>query len=88
MFTNSLHKIIPSLILPRFPWIIDYEISALWDAPHELYTITYYVEPDDDGSFTVNDEMGRVEKLTYDLFKMVGGNSLQTLDEVVFNTRK
>lgn len=83
MLTNSLHKIIPSLILPRFSWISNYEISVLWDVPHELYTITYSVDPDTSG-----DEMNRVEKLTFDLFKMVGGNSLQTLDEVIFIPNK
>jgi hypothetical protein len=77
IFKNSLDKIIQSMVLPQFPWIVDYEI-LMERAEHmdrDYYRINYFVATDDldiDETFTVREDMKVVEELTKSLFKMVG----------------
>ena len=84
MNKNSLHKIIDSFVLPRYPWIEGYHIELYLDVPFEKYNIDYYVKPEEDGSFTVTEEMGKAEKLTEDLFRMLGPEHYQILNEIIF----
>jgi hypothetical protein len=46
--------------------------------------VYYYVRPEDDGSFTVTEEMSEVEELTNTLFRMLGPEIYQSLTEVLF----
>jgi len=82
MNKNSLSKVIESLVLPKYPWIDSYRIS-LYDNM-EKYSVKYYVKPEDDGMFTVTEEMNKVEELTYTLFMMLGPDKGQFLNEVIF----
>jgi hypothetical protein len=84
MNKNALHRIIGSVILPRYPWIEGYSIELYLDAPMEKYTIYYYIKPEDDGDFTVTEEMNEVEKMTEDLFRIIGPDRHQVLQEVLF----
>ena len=73
IFKNSLDKIIQSMVLPQFPWIVDYEI-LMERAEHmdrDYYRINYFIATND-GTFTVTEDMKVVEELTKSLFKMVG----------------
>ena len=83
MNKDSLSKVIESLVLPKYPWIDSFNVS-LFDTPDEKYAVNYYVKPEDDGLFTVTEEMNEVEKLTYSLFIMLGPDNNQTLNEVLF----
>jgi hypothetical protein len=83
MNKDSLSKVIESLVLPKYPWIDSFDVS-LFDTSDEKYAVKYYVMPEDDGSFTVTNEMGEAETLTYDLFKMLGPDYGQFLNEVIF----
>lgn len=92
---NSLDKIIGSFILPKYPWIEDYDINVRTTGYEggafigkvivaEDYIVKYYVKPDDDGDFTVTEEMNEAENLTHTLFRMIGPDKNQYLDEIVF----
>lgn len=85
---EALSKIIESFILPRFGWIVDYKISLYLNAPLEKYTVTYYVEPDEDGMLEVREEMDEVDNLTENFFKMMGPNGNQVLSEVFYVVKK
>jgi hypothetical protein len=84
MNKNSLHKIIDAFVLPKYPWIEGYHIEFYLDAPLEKYNIDYYVKPEEDGLFTVTEEMNEAEKLTDSLFRMLGPEPYQILNEIIF----
>jgi len=84
MNKNSLHKVIDSFVIPKYPWIEGYDIEVYLDAPIEKYSVYYYVRPEDDGDFTVTEEMDEVEKLTETLFRMIGPERNQVFNEVIF----
>lgn len=88
MNQNSLHKVIKSFILPKYDWIVDFKIRMHLNAPREEYTVTYYVEPDEEGMFSVRDEMNEVDNLTLTMFRMVGANYNQILDDVFYVVAK
>ena len=88
MNKDSLHKVIDSFVIPKYPWIEDYRIELHLDAPTERYMVYYYVRPEDDGSFTVTEEMDDVEKLTETLFRILGPERNQVFNEVLFLVKK
>ena len=92
---ESLSKIIYKLILGKYPWIKDFEIKVHTFSPSifgpkkigfETYEVIYNVTPDEDGTFTVNDELAKVEELTETLFKMIGPEHYQRFQGVKFYT--
>jgi predicted AlkP superfamily phosphohydrolase/phosphomutase len=92
VFKSSLDKIIQSIVLPQFPWIEDYEILESrvesWGDRRDYYRINYFVKPDEDGAFTVDDDFEKVVKLTETLFKMLGPNKIQIFEGVEFYANK
>lgn len=84
MNKNSLSKVIESLVLPKYPWIDSYHYRISLYDDMEKYSVKYYVKPEDDGTFTVTEEMSKVEELTYTLFMMLGPDKGQFLNEVIF----
>jgi hypothetical protein len=78
----SLHKIIQSFILPKFPWIVDYHIEFYYDSPIEKYTVTYHTDSPD--ITDKEDEANEVENLTNNLFKMLGPERHQSINDVEF----
>lgn len=88
MDSISLNKVISKLIVPKYPWIVDYDLSMYFNSGIENYTITYYIVPDKDGSFTVSEELGQLEKLTYNLFKILGPERHQIIDSINFEIVK
>jgi len=84
MNKDSLHKIISSFVIPKYPWIEEFTIQVFFDAPTEKYSIYYFVKPEEDGSFTVTEEMSEVEKLTETLFRIIGPDKNQYLNEILF----
>lgn len=87
MNTKALRKIIDTLVLKKYDWIEDYDIDVYFDSPFERYTIVYYVYPEDYGSFTVTKEMRDVESTSDNLFKMLGTENYQILDDVEFRVK-
>jgi len=84
MNKNSLHKIISSFVIPKYPWIEEFSIQVYLDSPIEKYAVYYFVNPEDDGTFTVTSEMEEAEKFTKNLFSMLGPNTNQYLNEILF----
>jgi len=82
----SLHKIIKSIVLPKFPWIEDYEIleSRAENMDRDYYRFNYFVTPDEYDEFTVTEDMGEVEELTKSLFRMLGPDDNQIFEGVEF----
>lgn len=83
----SLHKVIKSLVLKKYDWIVDYRIEFYFDSL-EKYTVIYYVNPDENGAFTITEEFKEVDELTNNLFKMLAPRSTQVLDGVVFRIKE
>lgn len=83
----SLHKVIKSLILKKYDWIVDYRIEFYFDSL-EKYSIIYYVNPDENGTLTVTEEVKEVDELTNTLFRMLGPRSTQILDSVEFHIKE
>lgn len=92
---EALSKIIYKLILGKYPWIEDFDIKVHTFSPSmggskkigfETYDVIYTVTSEEDGAFTVNDELGEVEELTETLFKMIGPEHYQRLQGVKFYT--
>lgn len=87
MHKTPLHKVIEAIILPKYDWIVDYKIRTHLNDPQEVYLITYFIEPDEDGEFMVRKEMDEVDNLTHTLFKMVDGEN-KILDNVFYLVKK
>ena len=80
MNKNSLHRVIESLVLPKYPWIDSFNIS-LFDTPDEKYAVKYYIKPEESVGIK---EMDEAEELTYSLFMMLAPEYGQFLNEVIF----
>lgn len=89
MFKSSLDKIIQSMVLPQFPWIVDYEIleERIESMDRDYYRINYFIATND-GTFTVIEDMSVVEKLSKSLFKMIGPDKNQKFEGVEFYANK
>jgi hypothetical protein len=97
---DSLDKLIKKLVLPKYPIIKDYEITVDVYKPtlplaggkkkiaSEHYTVSYDLSSDEDGNFTVTDDLGKIDKLTVTLFKMLGPEHYQKLNNVDFYSYK
>lgn len=83
----SLHKVIRALVLRKYDWIVDYRIEFYFGAL-ERYTIYYYVNPDENGTLTVTEEIKEADELTHNLFKMLAPKSYQILDGVEFHIKE
>ena len=89
---ESLEKIINRLLLPKYPWIKDFEIKVYTFSPvvsnskkigFESYAVIYDVVPGEENIITRNEFM-KVEELTETLFKMVGPEHYQNFKGVEF----
>jgi hypothetical protein len=94
---ESLDKLIKRLILRKYPFVEDYEIKVSTlklgignpkKITSETYTVAYTVTPDEDGTFTVTDDLRRIEELTETLFKMLGPMNYQRFGGVEFYTNE
>lgn len=91
MNRESLKKVIESLVLPKYPWIEDLDVSV-HTTRHPLikskkivsekYTVSYYIGTDEDGTFTVTEDMQKLDSLTHTLFKMLGPKEHQRFDGI------
>ena len=92
---EALSKVIYRLVLRKYPWIEDFEIKVHTFNPSmggskkigfETYEVIYRITHDEDNTFTVNDELAKVEELTETLFKMIGPEHYQRFGGVKFYT--
>jgi len=89
---EGLEKIIKRIILPKYPFIKDFDINISTFTPpfgvkkiaYQRFRVNYYVTPNEDGSFTVDDDFAKIEDLTENLFKMIGPKDYQHLEGVEF----
>jgi hypothetical protein len=93
MIKDLLDKLIRKIILAKFPFIQDYEISVTTFRPslggskkigYERYRVNYFLSPDEDGTFAVTDDLQEIEDLTKLLFDMLGPKNYQNLEGVEF----
>ena len=78
----SLQKIINKLVLPKYDWIVSYEIDFFYYRPFDNFRVIYYVDSPD--ITDKEDEVKKVEKLTENLFEVLGPVGTQVLRGVVF----
>ena len=92
---DLLDKLIRKIILAKFPFIQDYEISVTTFRPilggskkigSEKYIVIYYVTPNEDGDFIVTDEFKEVAELTETCFNALGPKEYQRFDDVEFHS--
>lgn len=83
---ESFKKLIRKIILPKYPWIKNFDITVTVDGAQNLYGVTYYVEPGEDGNFTVTDEFKVVESETWDLYHGLGPSGNDWFSGVKFES--
>lgn len=91
----ALNKVIKKMILPKFPWIVDYEVSVdrygQWNGDpadkDEYYRVNYFIISDwyhsNDDDVWLN-KMREVKDLTKTLFMALGFDKNQKLEGVEF----
>lgn len=89
----AVNKVIKKLILPKFPWIVDYEVivdrdDSINDYPDktEYYRVNYFVEENQFDSLYFEKDyksIREVKTLTKTLFRAIGFN-LNQLEGVEF----
>jgi len=91
----ALNKVIKKMILPKFPWIVDYEVSVdryeQWngtpDDNNEYYRVNYFVEENQFDSLYFEkdyEKIREVRNLTKTLFMALGFDKNQKLEGVEF----
>ena len=93
----ALNKVIKKMILPKFPWIIDYEVLVdsheKWNGfqktvKDEYYKVNYFILSDwyysNDGDDVWLNKMREVKDLTKTLFMALGFDKNQKLEGVEF----
>jgi len=93
----AFNKVIKKLILPKFPWITDYEVLVddyrKWNGtPNdkgEYYRVNYFVDRDwldevDDDEWLGLDKIREVKDRTKTLFMALGFDKHQKLEGVEF----
>ena len=73
---KPLKKVIESLILPTFPWVVDYEIIPIKKSHYTAVRVIYYVDRKHVERLTRVKLMGQ----TKTLYDMIGG-----IDDWVYN---
>ena len=90
---EGLEKIIKKIILPKYPFIKDYDINVSTFSPaiggskkiaYQKFRVIYYVSPDENGEFTVNEDFEKISNSTETLFKMLLPKEYQRFDDVEF----
>jgi hypothetical protein len=94
---ESLDKLIKRLVLRKYPFIEDYEVKVDTNKlsslkalgghkkiAFERYKIIYILTPDENGEFPYDDEFKKLTEFTETLFKMLGPEHYQRLDDVEF----
>jgi hypothetical protein len=84
---ESLEKIIRRVILKKYPWIKDFDISVSKHEEYDLYYVRYYVDNDIYDDLYVGDmkEINRIRYETKNLFTVLGPNEYDMLDGVFFS---
>jgi len=90
----AFNKVIKKLILPKFPWITDYEVvvdrdDSINDYPDkgEYYRVNYFFVSDWEDSVDYDEWLDRrreVKSLTKTLFSALGFDKNQKLEGVDF----
>jgi hypothetical protein len=89
---EGLEKIIKKIILPKYPFIKDFDVEISTFTPpfglkkiaYQRFRVIYYVSFNEDGSFTVDHSFAKVEELTENLFKIIGPKNYQNFEGVEF----
>ena len=83
---ESLEKIIRKVILKKYPWIKDFDISVSKHEEHDLYYVRYYVDNDIYDGLYIGDkkEINRIRYETKNLYTVLGPSEYDMLDGVFF----
>lgn len=79
---KPFEKVIEKLILPEFPWIVDYEIIPIKISDFTLINVVYYT----DGEFYFTEDHQKIEKETKTLYNMIGGGDNTIYKGVIFTS--
>ena len=82
---ESLKKLIETVILPKYDWIMDFDITGIKDGVQNIYTVHYYV---DDDLYNEDDriEINRVKSDTKNLYDSLGPSEYDFLNGLSFSS--
>jgi hypothetical protein len=83
---ESLEKLIRKVILKKYPWIKNFDISVSKHDDLDLYYIRYYVDNDIYDDLYVGDKkkIKTIKSETINLFTVLGPSEYDMLDGVFF----
>jgi len=84
MNKTAFQKLINSIVIRKYQWIVDFNVQLYFDAPLEKYEVYYYIDPNLDGSPDITEKWDEVKKLTKNIFDTLGPNRYQSLGEILF----
>lgn len=73
-------------MLPKYPWIKNFDITVTKDGVQNLYGVTYYVDADEDRNFTITDEFKVAESDTSNLYRVLGPGEYDWFSGVKFES--
>jgi len=82
---ESLKKLIGKVILPKYDWIMDFNVTGIKDGVQNLYTVHYYVEDD---LYNEDDrvEINRIKSDTKNLYNSLGPSEYDFLNNLSFSS--
>jgi len=86
MNVTGLYKLINKLVVREYEWIEKSEIDYYYYRPFENFRVIYYINSPD--ITDKQDEVKKIEKLTENLFKILGPVGTQVLRGVEFKYDK
>ena len=73
---QGLDKAIKNFILPQFPWVTSYKVEDSWEEDGIThFNVVYYLDADEDGTYTVTKDFGDLEDVTLSTFDMLNDNN-------------
>jgi hypothetical protein len=82
---ESLGKLIGKVIVPKYDWIKDFNVTGTKDGVQNLYTVHYYV---DDYLYNEDDrvEINRIKSDTKNLYNSLGPSEYDFLNDLSFSS--
>lgn len=82
---ESLKNLIGKVILPKYNWIKDINVTGTKDGVQNLYTVHYYVD-DDLYNQADRTEINRIKSETKNLYNVLGPDSYDFFNSLLFHS--
>jgi hypothetical protein len=87
---EALEKLIRRVVLPKYVWIKNFDISVSKNKSYNLYHVSYYVDDDIYDSLYDGDrkKINRIKSETKNLFTVLGPDKYDLFEGVAFFSDK